>query len=318
MRSFEGRLTRRCITALFSILGAMLVIFVLINSVPGDPATALLGPGATPEFSQRFIREMGLDQPVYIRFGMFFRQVLSGNLGTDVATGRSVNQIVFSALPSTFSLAFAAMALACLVGIPAGVFCAVHKGTLADTLIAMVSVVFVSVPSFILGIFLLVIFSIWLQWLPVLGGVENGTLGDQLIRMILPTVALSLGWIGLIARLVRTSMLETLGENYIRTARAYGLSERLVLYKYALKNAIIPTLAVIGMGIGRLLGGAVLIEILFARDGVGTVLYNSLQARNFSVLQGTVFVVVVIFVMVNLLVELSYSLFDPRIREGRS
>src|SRR5690606_20024969 len=127
---------------------------------------------------------------------------------------------------------------------------------------------------------------------------------------ILPTVALALGWIGLIARLVRTSMLETLGENFIRTARAYGLSERLVLYKYALKNAIIPTLAVIGMGIGRLLGGAVLIEILFARSGVGTVLYNALQARNFSVLQGTVFVVVVIFVVVNLLVELSYSLFD--------
>lgn len=295
----------------------MLLIFVLINSVPGDPATALLGPSATPEFSQRFIREMGLDQPVYIRFMLFLKQILSGNLGTDVVTGQSVNDIVFSALPSTFSLAFAAMALACVIGIPAGVYSAVKKGSVADTVIAMISVVFVSVPSFILGIFLLVIFSIWLQWLPVLGSVADIGFKDQLIRMILPTVALALGWIGLIARLVRTSMLETLGENFIRTARAYGLSERLVLYKYALKNAIIPTLAVIGMGIGRLLGGAVLIEILFARSGVGTVLYNALQARNFSVLQGTVFVVVVIFVVVNLLVELSYSLFDPRIRLGR-
>ncbi|CAN7631651.1 ABC transporter permease [Brucella pseudogrignonensis] len=317
MLSLEGRLIRRCITALLSILGAMLLIFVLINSVPGDPATALLGPSATPEFSQRFIREMGLDQPVYIRFMLFLKQILSGNLGTDVVTGQSVNDIVFSALPSTFSLAFAAMALACVIGIPAGVYSAVKKGSVADTVIAMISVVFVSVPSFILGIFLLVIFSIWLQWLPVLGSVADIGFKDQLIRMILPTVALALGWIGLIARLVRTSMLETLGENFIRTARAYGLSERLVLYKYALKNAIIPTLAVIGMGIGRLLGGAVLIEILFARSGVGTVLYNALQARNFSVLQGTVFVVVVIFVVVNLLVELSYSLFDPRIRLGR-
>lgn len=317
MRLLENYVFNRILTAVMSVFGAMLVIVVLLDLVPGDPATALLGPMATPEYAQLFIAEMGLDQPIPVRLWRFFSQVAMGNLGTDVISGRSVNVIVWAALPHTFALAFASMALACLIGIPAGVYGAVHRGSIGDTLMAMVSVVFVSVPSFILGIFLLVVFSIWLNWLPVLGVSENASLGDQLVRMILPTVALALGWIGLIARLVRTSMLEALGQNYVRTARAYGLRENMIHYKYALKNAVIPTLAIIGMGFGRLLGGAVLIEIIFARPGLGSVLYDALQARNFSVMQGAVFVVVVIFVVVNLLTELSYSLFDPRIQHNR-
>lgn len=317
MRLLENYLFNRILTAVLSVFGAMLVIIVLLNMVPGDPATALLGPMASPEYAKRFVAEMGLDQPIYIRLWRFFSQVAVGNLGTDVISGRSVNFIVSAALPHTFALAIASMTLACLIGIPAGVYGAVHKGSVADTFLAMTSVVFVSVPSFILGIFLLIVFSIWLNWLPVLSISQDAGLGDQLVRMILPTVALALGWIGLIARLVRTSMLEALGQNYVRTARAYGLRESMIHYKYALKNAVIPTLAIIGMGIGRLLGGAVLIEIIFARQGLGSVLYDALQARNFSVLQGSVFVIVVIFVTVNLLTELSYSFFDPRIRYNR-
>uniref|UniRef100_Q11F22 Binding-protein-dependent transport systems inner membrane component n=1 Tax=Chelativorans sp. (strain BNC1) TaxID=266779 RepID=Q11F22_CHESB len=317
MRLFESYVFNRVLTAVMSVFGAMLVIVMLLNVVPGDPATALLGPMATPEYARQFIAEMGLDQPIYVRLWRFFTQVAAGNLGTDVISGRSVNAIVWAALPHTFALALGSMALACLIGIPAGVYGAVHKGSVADTLMAMISVVVVSVPSFILGIFLLIVFSIWLNWLPVLGVSDSADLGDQLARMVLPTVALALGWIGLIARLVRTSMLEALGQNYVRTARAYGLRENMIHYKYALKNAIIPTLAIIGMGIGRLLGGAVLIEIIFARQGLGSVLYAALQARNFSVLQGSVFIVVVIFVAINLLTELSYSFFDPRIRYNR-
>jgi len=317
LRLFESYVFNRVLTAVMSVFGAMLVIVILLNVVPGDPATALLGPMATPEYARQFIAEMGLDQPIYVRLWRFFTQVAAGNLGTDVISGRSVNAIVWAALPHTFALALGSMALACLIGIPAGVYGAVHKGSVADTLMAMISVVVVSVPSFILGIFLLIVFSIWLNWLPVLGVSDSADLRDQLARMVLPTVALALGWIGLIARLVRTSMLEALGQNYVRTARAYGLRENMIHYKYALKNAIIPTLAIIGMGIGRLLGGAVLIEIIFARQGLGSVLYAALQARNFSVLQGSVFIVVVIFVAINLLTELSYSFFDPRIRYNR-
>ncbi len=317
MRHTERHLVSRLVTAMLAVLGAMTLIVVLLSFVPGDPATALLGPLATPEYARRFVAEMGLDQPVHIRLWRFFSRVAAGDLGTDVVSGRSVNAIVLAALPNTFALAVAAMGLACLVGIPAGVWSAVRPGSVADVLIAAVSVVFVSVPSFILGIVLLVTFSVWLDWLPVLGGGEDEGIGDRLLGMILPTVALALGWIGIIARLVRTSMLETLVQNHVRTVRAYGIPERLVLYKYALKNAVLPTVAVVGMGVGRLLGGAVLIEILFARQGLGSVLYDALQARNFSVLQGTVFVVVVIFVAVNLLTELAYALFDPRIRGAR-
>jgi peptide/nickel transport system permease protein len=148
----------------------------------------------------------------------------------------------------------------------------------------------------------------------VLGTSRTGEIGDQLRRMILPTVALALGWIGFIARLVRASMLETLGENFIRTSRAYGLSERMITYKYAFKNACIPTLAVLGLGVGRLLGGAVLVEIVFARPGIGRLIYDAIAVRNYPLLQGAVLVVIVLFVVVNLLVDLSYAAIDPRIR----
>src|SRR5690606_1027687 len=159
-----------------AVFGAMLLIVVLMTFVPGDPATALLGPLATPEYAQQFIEEMGLDQPVHVRLWRFFSQVAAGSLGTDVITGQSVNSIIAHALPHTFALALASMVLACLLGIPAGVYGAVNKGSLGDTFIAMVSVVFVSVPSFILGIFLLVVFSVWLNWLPVLGISESAGL----------------------------------------------------------------------------------------------------------------------------------------------
>jgi len=160
------------------------------------------------------------------------------------------------------------------------------------------------------------IFAIWLNWLPVLGTSRSGDWLDEFRRMILPTIALSLGWVGFIARLVRTSMLEVMGENYIRTSRAYGLSERLITYKYALKNACIPTITILGLGIGRLLGGAVLIEIVFARPGLGRLIYGAISERNYPVVQGAVLVVVVVFVLVNLIVDLSYSAIDPRIRHG--
>ncbi len=205
-----------------------------------------------------------------------------------------------------------------LTGIPLGIFAATHRGSALDNVLAFVSVAFIAVPSFVIAIFLLLIFAIWLDWLPVLGTSRSGDLLDEFRRMILPTLALALGWIGFIARLVRTSMLEVMGENYIRTSRAYGLSERLITYKYALKNACIPTITILGMGIGRLLGGAVLIEIVFARPGLGRLIYGAISDRNYPVVQGAVLVVVLVFVLVNLIVDLSYSAIDPRIRHDTS
>lgn len=307
-------LASRLVTAVLIAFGAMLLLFTLSAIVPGDPATALLGPQATPEYARRFITEMGLDQPLYRRLLTFLGNVLTGNLGTDVLTGRPVAGIVWAVVPYTFILTFLAIGLAVLIGVPLGCFAATHRGSVFDHVLALVSVAFIAIPSFVIAIFLLLIFSIWLDWLPVLGAGRSGDLADQARRLILPTVALSAGWIGFIARLVRTSMLEVMGENYIRTARAYGLSERLVTYKYALKNACIPTIAVLGMGIGRLLGGAVLVEIVFSRPGLGRLIFDAIAARNFPVLQGAVLVVVLVFVITNLIVDLSYSAIDPRIR----
>jgi peptide/nickel transport system permease protein len=311
-------LASRLATSALIIFGAMLLLFALSALVPGDPAVTLLGPQATPEYAAAFIREMGLDRPLPERLFLFFRNVLTGNLGVDVLSGRSVSGMVLAAIPYTFILTFAAIGLAVLLGVPVGIFAATHRGSLADNLLAFISVAFIAVPSFVVAIMLLLVFSIWLDWLPVLGVGQGDDPWDQAKRAVLPTLALALGWIGFIARLVRSSMLEVMGEPHIRTLRAYGISERLVTYKYALKNACIPTIALLGLGIGRLLGGAVLVEIVFARPGLGRLIYDALAIRNYPVVQGAVLVVVVLFVLVNLLVDLSYSAIDPRMRRDSS
>ncbi len=223
-------------------------------------------------------------------------------------------KLIREVIPYTLILTFSALGLAALIGVPLGIYAATHRGSVLDNVLAFVSVAFIAVPSFVIAIFLLLIFAIWLDWLPVLGASRTGALGDEIKRMILPTLALALGWIGFIARLIRTSMLEVMGEPYIRTSRAYGLSQRLVTYKYALKNACIPTITLLGLGIGRLLGNAVLVEIVFARPGLGRLIYGAISERNYPVVQGAALVVVVLFVAVNLIVDLSYSAIDPRIR----
>lgn len=311
-------LASRLVTTVLIVFGAMLLLFTLSSIVPGDPAAVLLGPQATPELSRQFIREMGLDQPLHIRLWRFFANVLTGNLGVDVVSGRSVASMVADALPYTLILTFSAIGLAVVVGFPLGIYAATHRGSVLDNILAFVSVAFIAVPSFVLAILLLLVFSIWLDWLPVLGTSRSADWFDEFKRMILPTVALALTWVGFIARLVRASMLEVMGENYIRTSRAYGLSERLVTYKYALKNACIPTITILGMGVGRLLGNGVLVEIVFARPGIGRLIFGAISDRNYPVVQGTVLVVVVLFVLINLVVDLSYTLIDPRIRPAAS
>jgi peptide/nickel transport system permease protein len=295
----------RLVTTALIVFGAMALLFTLSAIVPGDPATALLGPQATPAYRAQFIRDMGLDQPFHVRFLTFFGNLLTGNLGTDMLSGRPVSSVVLAVIPYTFILTFASIGLAVIIGVPLGCFAATHRGTAFDHALAFVSVAFIAIPSFVIAIFLLLIFSTWLNY------------WDQAKRLILPTVALSVGWIGFIARLVRTSMLEVLGENHIRTARAYGLSERLITYKYALKAACIPTIAILGLGIGRLLGGAVLVEIVFSRPGLGRLIFDAIATRNYPLLQGAVLVVVLVFVITNLIVDLSYSAIDPRIRSQR-
>lgn len=292
----------------------MALLFLLTVFVPGDPATALLGPQATPEYARQFVAQMGLDQPVHVRLWRFFGSLLSGDLGTDVLTGRKVSDAIGAVLPYTLALTGTAMGLAVVLGVPLGCYAAVRPGSAADSVLAGVSVALIAIPSFVVAIGLLLVFSIWLDWLPVLGTGRDDSLGEQVRRLVLPTIALSAGWVGFIARLVRTSMLEVLQAPYIRTAQAYGLPAWQVTYKYALKNACIPVLAVLGLGVGRLLGGAVLVEIVFSRPGLGRLVLDAINSRNYPVLQGAVLVVVVLFVLTNLLVDMAYQAVDPRIR----
>jgi peptide/nickel transport system permease protein len=306
--------TSRLVTTVLIIFGAMLLLFALTTLVPGDPARTLLGPQATPELAQRFISQMGLDQPVHIRLWRFFSELSTGNLGVDVISGRSVWSMVREVLPYTLILTFAALALSVALGVPLGIYAATHCGSWMDNALAFVSVAFIAMPSFVVAIFLLLVFAIWLDWLPVLGASRTGDLWDEFKRMILPTVAIAVGWIGYFARLMRSSMLEVMAEPHIRTARAYGISERLVTYKYALKNACIPAIALLGFGIGRVLGNAVFIEVVFARPGVGRLIFEAISTRNYPIVQGAVLVLVVLVVVVNLIVDLTYSAIDPRIR----
>lgn len=304
----------RLITAALVLLGAVVLLFSLTLFVPGDPARVLLGPRASPEAIADLSARMGLDLPLWQQLVRFLGNVLRGDLGIDILSGRPILTMVLEVLPYTVTLTFSAIGLAVLIGVPLGCYAATHPGTLGDRIAAIASVSFIAMPNFVVAIYLVLIFSIWLDWLPVLGASRSGDFLDQLARLVLPAVSLALGWIGYIARLVRSSLLEVLSENFIRTARAYGVSETRIVYKYALKNAAIPTVAVLGLGVGRLLGGAIFAEIIFARPGIGTLIYTAISTRNYPVVQAGVLVVVFLFVLTNLLVDLSYSWLDPRIR----
>ncbi len=310
MRRLRWLLTRLLTTAAV-LVGAMLLLFTLSAVVPGNPADTLLGPQASPEYARQFITQMGLDRPVPIRLLRFFAALAQGDLGRDVVTGQPVTRLVAAALPSTLVLTFASIALAILLGIPLGCLAALRPGSAFDHALAVASVAVVAIPSFVVAIVLLLVFATWLPLLPVLSGEGGGPAG-----LVLPVASLALGWIGYIARLTRTSMLEVMGEPYIRTAVAFGLPRRTVVLKYALKNAVIPTLAVLGLGVGRLLGGAVLVEVVFARPGLGRLILDAIDSRNYPVLQGAVFVVVLLFVLTNLAVDLSYAAIDPRLRQA--
>jgi len=310
------RIGSRLATTALVLVGAVALVFALTLVIPGNPAQVLLGPRATPEAVQAFSQAMGLDRPVAERFALFLWNVLRGDLGNDVVSGRPIVTMVAEVLPYTVSLTLSAIGLAILFGVPLGCYAATHPGSLIDRVAAAVSIGFIAIPNFVVAILLLMVFSVWLDWFPVLGVSRSGTLGDQLARLALPALSLALGWIGYIARLLRASLLDVLGEAHIRTLRAYGVAERVIVYKYALKPAAIPTVAVLGLGVGRLLGGAIFAEIVFARPGIGTLVYDAIASRNYPVVQACVLVVVGLFTLTNLLVDLSYAWLDPRIAKA--
>ena len=298
------------------ILLALLALFALLHMIPGDPVSIALGPRATPEIQARYAEKMHLNEPVVVQFFIFLGNVLQGDLGADVFSERSVTLTVSEQLPFTMILAVTALAWSALIGIPLGCFSAVRPNSLLDRITGVFSVGTIAVPSFLVSIWAILVFAVMLRWLPVIGGGEEGDILDQIRHLILPAFAVGLGWVGYFARLVRASMLEVMGENYIRAAYAFGLRRRTVVYRYALKIAVLPTITLIGIGFGNLLSGAVFAEIIFSRPGIGKLIFDMVMTRNFPVVQGAVLVTVALYVFVTLFADLVVAWIDPRVRES--
>ena len=305
---------KRIFLGILIISVAVTLMFCMIHLVPGDPARIMLGPRATPEMIADISMRMGLDQPLVIQLMKFFGNILQGDLGMDVISSRPVTAIVFGQLPYTLWLIFSAIFGAMLIGIPLGCYSALHRNTLADRVTGVISVACITAPSFVVALYSLLIFAVTLKWFPAIGAGDKGDLFDQATHLVLPAFAIGISWVGYLSRLVRASMLEVLGENHIRTARAYGLTESTVVYRYALKIAILPTVTVIGVGMGFLISAAVLTEIVFARPGLGKLIIESITSRNYPVVMGSVLVSTVLFVISTTISDLVNAWLDPRIR----
>jgi len=308
-------LVKRIGLAIAIVAVAVTTLFAMIHMVPGDPASVILGPRATPELREAVRLRLGLDDPFIVQIGTFFGNVLRGDLGTDLVRDRPVAEIVLNQLPNTVVLILAAIGWAALLGIPLGSYSAIRRNSIADRIIAVLSVSFIAVPYFVVSIYTLLIFAVELRWFPAIGIGEPGNLADQAWHLVLPAFAVGLSWVGYIARMVRASMLEVLGENHIRTARAFGLSEARIVFRYALPIAVLPTVTILGVGIGYLVSSAVFAEIVFSRPGIGSLLYEAVGQRNYPLVMGGVLVTTILFVISTTIADLINAALDPRSRE---
>ena len=302
--------------ALVIIFFAMLVLFSLIHLIPGDPVSIALGPRATAEIQAKYAERMGLNDPFIVQYLKFMWNALQGDLGSDVFTDRPVTQTVLSQMKFTVILAIAGLGWAALLGIPLGCLSAVQRNSFLDKFTGVLSVGTIAIPSFVVSIWALLFFAVMFKLFPVIGAGKSGDLLDQIWHLILPAFAIGLGWVGYLARIVRASMLEVMGENYIRAAKAYGLPNSVVVYRYALKVAILPTVTLLGVGMGNLLSGAVFAEIIFARPGVGKLIVDMVMTRNFPVVQGAVLLTSMLYVFMVTMTDLLAASLDPRVRKS--
>jgi peptide/nickel transport system permease protein len=306
---------RRLLRSLLTRLGYTLpilwlvvsVVFLLIHFVPGDPVEQMLGEGARPADISALRHSYGLDQPLGTQYVHYWRGVLHGDLGRSIRLNDSVTHLVLARYPFTAELTAAALVLALLLAIPAGISAALHRGQTRDHVLSVVSLLGLSFPSFALGPILILLVSIKLGWLPVSGA------GD-LSHLVLPAVTMGSALAAILTRMVRTSMLEELGQDYIRTARAKGLPERTVVYKHALRNAMIPVLTLIGLQFGALLAGAIVTETIFSWPGIGRLTVSAISNRDYPLLQGCILAVGLTYVLVNLATDVLYMVVNPRIR----
>ena len=308
---------RRSVLGLVITLLAVTSLYCLVHAAPGNPIDILLGPRGSPAMKAALEARLGLDQSLPIQIVKFLGSLLEGDLGLDIKTRRPVAELVLERLPKTIALLISSLAVAAACGIPLGCFAATHRGSVADRIIGVASVSVISLPPLIIAIYSLLLFAAYLRWVPAVGAGEPGEPLDQLYHLILPTIAVALNWIGYVARLVRASMLEVLNEDYIRNARAFGLSELVVIYRYALRIAVAPTITVLGVGVGYMLGSAIFVEIVFARPGIGKLMYDALLVRNYPIIMGSVLASTVVLVVATTLSDILNAVIDPRIRQGQ-
>jgi peptide/nickel transport system permease protein len=299
-------LTRQLAHTAFVAFGVVTLVFAALR-LSGDPAATMLPGDASVDELRDLRHELGLDQPVYVQYGRFLIGAVTGDFGTSLRHQEPAMALVLERLPATLELAFAALLLSVMIGVPLGIVAALHRGRIADMLAMAFAVVGQATPYFWMGIMLILVFAVELRWLPT-----SGRGGFD--RLVLPAITLGTHFMAVLARLTRTAMLETLGQNYVTTARAKGLSERVVVLVHALKNAAVPVVTLIGLQFGTLLGGAVVTETIFAWPGVGRLAVQSIFVRDYPVVQAGVFVLALTFVAINLLVDLLYGWLDPRTR----
>ncbi len=298
---------KRLLSIIPVLIGISLLLFFMLRMLPGDPAQVLAGLMATPDEVELIRHQLGLDRPIHVQYVFFLGRLARFDLGRSARTQNPVTEEIWARLPNTLLLAVVAITLACLFGIPAGIISAVRPYTWLDYVVTSTAIFGISMPVFWLGLMLVVVFAVWLQWLPA-GG--TGTWR----HVILPSFTLAAFVVAFIARMTRSSMMEVLSQDYTTTARSKGLKEQVVVIKHALKNALIPIITVIGLQFGMLLGGAVLTETVFAWPGVGRLIVDSILARDYPVIQGAILVFGLLYILVNLVVDLLYAYVDPRIR----
>ncbi|GAB3842144.1 ABC transporter permease [Nesterenkonia populi] len=310
-----GYVVRRAL-ALVPVLSVVAVVtFGLMHLMPGDAAAVMLGPDASPEQVDALRESLGLNDPLLVQFFSWVGAALTGDLGTSLFIGLPVTEVLLAALGPTINLAVLAQVLAILIGVPAGIVAAKKQGTGADQTVMVGALMGISVPSFLLGLFLMLLFGVILGWLPVAGYVPpDQGLGEALRYLALPAIALGAMQAALIARMTRTAMLDTLSKNYMKTAKAKGLKARVTLYKHALRNAALPIITTIGQTLGTLIAGAAVVETVFNIPGIGQLIVNSVERRDLVVIQGVVLMIAVSYVLINFLVDVLYSVLDPRVR----
>lgn len=298
---------RRLLIMVPVLFGISIIIFAMVRVIPGDPGYILAGPHATKEQVEQIREQLGLNKHPILQYLLFLKNILQGDLGTSTRTGLPVSKEIMARFPNTLLLAFSSILIATLFGVFIGVISGVKQNSKFDYLSMLFALFGLSMPVFWLGLMLMLLFSIKLGWFPAVGA-------EGLKHLVLPSITLGANSMAIIARMTRSSMLEVIRLDYIRTARAKGLAEKVVITRHALKNALIPVVTVIGLQTGTLLGGAVLTEIVFAWPGIGRLLVEAILSRDYPVVQGVVLLVATTFILINLIVDIIYSYLDPRIR----